>query len=112
MYATRLLALACVVLGAASQAADPATIDTVHVVSLCHLDAGYKYSFVSEVVSEWIQTWIPASIALSEEMRRKGGDAQHRWTMSPWIGSLLLDCPHDATWRAGAFPLHCPTHCG
>ena len=69
---------------AASQAADPATIDTVHVVSLCHLDAGYKYSYVSEVVTEWMQVWVPASIALSDEMRRRGGEAQHRWTMNPW----------------------------
>eukprot|EP01044_Picomonas_judraskeda_P031077 COSAG03_NODE_11438_length_593_cov_0.755061_1_plen_100_part_10 len=55
-----------------AQAADPNDVHTVHIVSQCHLDAGYKYPYVAQVASEWIQTWIPYSIALSEELRQAG----------------------------------------
>ena len=74
-------------------------VTTVHIVSQCHLDAGYKGPFVSGVLSEWFNKWIPHSIALSEQLRREGGQEQHRWTMTPWVASFFLDCPSDgAVW--------------
>ena len=72
--------------------ADPNTIEVVHVVSMSHLDAGYKYPYVAQVASEWAMHWIPQSIALSQQLRRAGGEIQHRWTMNPWIASLFLNC--------------------
>ena len=72
--------------------ADPNTIEVVHVVSMTHLDAGYKYPYVAQVASEWAMHWIPQSIALSQQLRRSGGEIQHRWTMNPWIASLFLNC--------------------
>jgi hypothetical protein len=82
------------------QPADPNDVHTVHIVSQCHLDAGYKYPYVAKVASEWIQTWIPYSIALSEELRQAGGQVQHRWTMNPWFASFFLSCPEndEASW--------------
>jgi hypothetical protein len=73
-------------------------IRTVHIVSADHLDAGFKYPYVAQVLSEWMNRWIPDSIELSEQLRAAGGEVQHRWTMSPWVASFLLDCPH-AVWR-------------
>lgn len=76
------------------------SIRTVHIVSQCHLDAGYKYPFVAEVASEWFEKWIPQSIELSEKLRSAGGQVQHRWTMNPWFASFLLSCPmHRAVWE-------------
>lgn len=97
-------------------------IRTVHIVSQCHLDAGYKYPFVAEVASEWFSKWIPQSIALSAKLRAAGGEVQHRWTMNPWFASFLLDCPAgNAVWEernvytgappapaVSSFPLQCP----
>ena len=74
-------------------------VTTVHIVSQCHLDAGYKGPFVAGVLSEWFNKWIPHSISLSDQLRREGGQEQHRWTMSPWVASFFLDCPKDgAVW--------------
>ena len=74
-------------------------VTTVHIVSQCHLDAGYKGPFVAGVLSEWFNKWIPHSIALSEQLRQEGGQEQHRWTMPPWVASYFLDCPSDgAVW--------------
>ena len=95
------------------------SIRTVHIVSQCHLDAGYKYPYVAEVASEWFEKWIPQSIALSEKLRNAGGQVQHRWTMNPWFASFFLSCPtHRAVWEerneftvTGArpsFQLQCP----
>eukprot|EP01044_Picomonas_judraskeda_P000772 COSAG03_NODE_37_length_17551_cov_15.651444_16_plen_924_part_00 len=74
-------------------------VTTVHIVSQCHLDAGYKGPFVAGVLSEWFNKWIPHSIALSQQLREAGGQEQHRWTMPPWVASYFLDCPTDgAVW--------------
>ena len=83
-----------------TQPADPNDVHTVHIVSQCHLDAGYKYPYVAQVASEWIETWIPYSIALSKELRQAGGQVQHRWTMNPWFASFFLSCPdkEEASW--------------
>ena len=75
--------LALVVLATATASAQPdasseqqqfdaSDVTTVHIVASCHLDAGYKYPYVAEVASEWIETWIPYSIALSQELREAG----------------------------------------
>jgi hypothetical protein len=102
--------------------ADPNDVHTVHIVSQCHLDGGYKSPYVAQVASEWIQTWIPYSIALSEELRSAGGQVQHRWTMNPWFASLFLSCPEGEgaaswvehnNWTRGrsdieSFRLRCP----
>ena len=42
--------------GEGQAAADPADIHTVHIVTSCHLDAGYKYPYVAQVASEWFET--------------------------------------------------------
>jgi hypothetical protein len=108
--------------GSKEVAADPADVHTVHIVSQCHLDGGYKYPYVAQVASEWFETWIPYSIALSEELRAAGGRVRHRWTMNPWLASLFLSCPEGAgaaswrehnSWTRGradveSFRLRCP----
>eukprot|EP00729_Bicosta_minor_P011228 gene11228-12200_t len=98
------------------QAADPADIEVVHIVSMCHLDGGYKYPFIAEVATEWFNHWIPDSIALSRKLEREGGEIQHRWTMNPWIASLFLQCPDNGSWigkdngddSPSSYPLQCP----
>ena len=94
-------------------------VTTVHVVSSAHLDVGYKYPYVAEVLSEWFTQWIPDSIALSEQLREadpKDGALRHRWTMSPWVASFYMCCPAEggAQWRGDVdgtqptFRLRCP----
>ena len=93
--------------------ADPNSIEVVHVVSMSHLDAGYKYPYVAQVASEWAMHWIPQSIALSQQLRRAGGEIQHKWTMNPWIASLFLNCS-AFEWEGGddgtspSFRMRCP----
>ena len=102
------------VLSSLAQQAAPEDIEVVHIVSLCHLDAGYKYPFIAEMASEWFKYWIPDSIELSEQLRAEGGEVQHRWTMNPWIASLFLQCPRNGTWSGpdnGANPSTFPLHC-
>ena len=95
-------------------------VRTVHVVSSAHLDVGYKYPTIAQVMSEWFTQWIPDSIALSEQLRARstvagGAELRHRWTMSPWLASFFLQCPRNAQWRRGGvngtrptFRLRCP----
>ena len=68
---------------------DASDVTTVHVVASCHLDAGYKYPYVAEVASEWIETWIPYSIALSQELREAGAppSSPPSSTPTPPVGS-------------------------
>lgn len=91
-------------------------VTTVHVVSSAHLDVGYKYPYIAEVLSEWFSQWIPDSIALSERLRAEGGPLRHRWTMSPWVASFYMRCPAagGAQWSGDVdgtrptFRLRCP----
>jgi hypothetical protein len=91
-----------------------AEVTRVHVVSSCHLDVGYKYSYIAEVLSEWFTQWIPDSLRLSEQLRENGGSLRHRWTMSPWVASFYMQCPGDAQWTGDVdgtqptFRLRCP----
>ena len=86
-------------------------VETVHIVSSGHLDAGYTRPFVAQVLNLWFTSFIPRSIELSDRLRAKGGTVQHRWTMSPWIASMYVQCPRLAQWKLPfnlTTPLACP----
>ena len=79
---------------------DASDVTTVHIVASCHLDAGYKYPYVAEVASEWIETWIPYSIALSQELREAGAPPSSPPIFHPHTSSGVARA--ETARRAGA----------
>ena len=80
-------------------------VRTVHIVSQCHLDAGYKYPFVAEVASEWFSKWIPQSIALSAKLRAAGGSPASPLTPPP-PSTRCRECFAMHSKPVGAWRLH------
>ena len=67
-----------------------ANVSTVHVVFMTHFDLGFT-GLAREVCEQYFFTHFPRGIALSAELRAKGGAAQYAVTTHPWLVLEYLD---------------------
>ncbi|MEO7912748.1 MAG: DUF5054 domain-containing protein [Roseiflexaceae bacterium] len=58
--------------------------EVVHLVFKTHLDIGFT-DFARNVVAGYFDDFIPRALAVTEELRRSGGDASFRWTTGAWL---------------------------
>ena len=69
----------------ALQAREPRqTVKIVYVVTKCHLDVGFTDT-ERNVLLTYFHEYFPRAIALSEALRRAGGDEQYVWTIGAWM---------------------------
>ena len=73
-------------------------VTTVHVVSSAHLDVGYKYPYIAQVLSEWFEHLIPASSVLSLDVpvvKVGAGNASLDASAPPMEGLNPAPAPND-----------------
>ena len=105
MVAVRRWAAALAALGGLpiTSTATPTTttsITKVHLVQSNHLDVGFTGS-ITGVLNEYFDTYLPAAVNISAELRLRGGEEQLVFTTHAYLLSLFLDCPLGRG-------LHCP----
>ncbi|MGD6849108.1 DUF5054 domain-containing protein [Rossellomorea aquimaris] len=59
-------------------------IEVVHVIFKTHLDLGFT-DLEENVTNQYMSSYIPKAIQLSEELAKEGGDAQFVWTTGSWL---------------------------
>ncbi len=59
-------------------------IKTVHLVFKTHLDIGFT-DLAANVVERYFNSFIPGSLALAEQMHRRGGTERFIWTTGSWL---------------------------
>ncbi|WP_243076634.1 DUF5054 domain-containing protein [Microbacterium sp. SS28] len=59
-------------------------VSTVHVVFKTHLDIGFTDT-AANVTARYVHEFLPAAIALAEELERRGGAARFVWTTGSWL---------------------------
>lgn len=59
-------------------------VATIHVVFKTHLDIGFTDS-AANVTDRYVHEFLPAAIALAEELERRGGAARFIWTTGAWL---------------------------
>lgn len=59
-------------------------IEVVHVIFKTHLDLGFT-DLEENVTNQYMNSYIPKAIQLSEELAHEGGDAQFVWTTGSWL---------------------------
>ena len=59
-------------------------VNTVHVVSMTHLDVGYT-NFVANVCSLYFNEHLPNAARLAQQLRDRGGEEQFVFTTHAWI---------------------------
>ena len=72
----------------------------VHLVAKTHLDVGFTAT-EAEVVDTYVESYIPAALALGAELRARGGPERFVWTTGSWIIDTYLERT-DAAGRAAA----------
>ncbi len=72
----------------------------VHLVAKTHLDVGFTAP-AAEVVDTYVTSYIPAALALADELRARGGAERYVWTTGSWLVHTFLERT-DAAGRAAA----------
>ncbi len=80
----------------ASASASP----VVHLVAKTHLDVGFTAP-AADVVDTYVDTYMPAALALAAELRARGGPERFVWTAGSWLVHTYLERA-DAAGRAAA----------
>ena len=75
--------------------ASPASIKTVHMVSMCHLDVGFTDT-VAGVVNKYWHSYFPQAANTSRLMNQQGKEKQFVFTTHAWLLDLFFDCPTTA----------------
>ncbi|MCL6458273.1 MAG: DUF5054 domain-containing protein [Gorillibacterium sp.] len=76
-----------------------ADIERVHVVFKTHLDIGFT-NLAAQVTNQYMEEYIPKSIALSEQLEAEGGRERFIWTTGSWLIRHYLDhAPEEAVKR-------------
>ncbi|MGI8938672.1 MAG: DUF5054 domain-containing protein [Iamia sp.] len=76
------------------------TQSTVHLVAKTHLDVGFTAP-AATVVDTYVESYIPAALALAAELRDRGGPERYVWTTGSWLIHTFLERA-DAAGRAAA----------
>ncbi len=72
--------------------ADPESIKTVHVVSMCHLDVGFTDT-VAGVVTKYWHYYFPQAANTSSYLNVPGKPPQFVFTTHAWLLDMFFDCP-------------------
>ncbi|WP_078378735.1 DUF5054 domain-containing protein [Sutcliffiella halmapala] len=59
-------------------------IEVVHVIFKTHLDIGFT-DLAENVINQYIHSYIPKAIELSEKLAQDDGDAEFVWTTGSWL---------------------------
>ncbi|HMJ77030.1 MAG TPA: DUF5054 domain-containing protein, partial [Iamia sp.] len=74
-------------------------VRTVHLVAKTHLDIGFT-ALAATVVDTYVDSYIPAALALAAELRARGGPERFVWTTGSWLVHTFLERTDAAGRRA------------
>lgn len=74
-------------------------VQTVHLVAKTHLDIGFTAP-AATVVDTYVDSYIPAALALAASLRGRGGPERFVWTTGSWLVHTFLERTDAAGRRA------------
>ena len=76
-------------------------VNTVHLISSCHLDVGFADT-AARILDRYFSLYFPASINISNELKQSGREERLVFTTHSYLVYLYLNCPPS-------MGFHCPS---